>query len=1076
MRNLKKVLSLSLALVMLLGMMVVGAGAATNLDVYADKANINKDYLEAVDLLTGLQILEGDDGGFRPTDTLTREQAAKLVAYVSLGRDAAESLSVSSAPFTDVAATRWSAGYIAYCANIGVINGVGDGSFRPTDEVTGYQFAKMLLCVIGYGQNKEYVGANWALNVSRDGVTTGLFQRLDTVGNTAATREEAAQLAFNAMTMQMVTYSTLYGTYSAYENSALGNSTTLLGTKLRKVFNVVAVPYDNELGFGYRYWKYVNKAGAITDEYMTDNILGEITSGTVGAMYKNYSWQTVTNTNGQSVEYLDLVENGVSVDNLTLGKRADGKTTSGSTTLLNVKKGAHSAMRNSTAPAVSYNGQVLYVVDSAQNEHSAQVVGDGAADKLVVVTTYLAEVTNVTAATASANRQVTVKVYVPNAANTITKSFETDNYAKGDYIMVTPSGTQLDKLTSAANATAVAGAFGDIVDSVACEVVKGTVSAYYAVANNSTGLSNAGSVGVEGKKRSYNGIFHTGKRFAPPNTQVALGQDIAEEGYTLLNATYAFYLDALGNVAGVKVVEDSIGNFAYILDVGQDIFGRKNTVKALLSDGTVGVYTVSNNSGKNYNDTNTAGGFVDATDGIYDDGVDSNNLSTVGIGRIYAYSLNGTTITLTALPKVGLASNSTASGKYANPVNSDGRSTLLGKITGFTKGYSTLTYTSGATNAGNVAYATDETVFFYIDTKGTVTRYVGKNNAPSVTGTSVVNSEVSIATEKVGTTTYATMVVIENTPNVVASDYLYITKNAYFGTGTDLNGKTVYYYEAILNGVSVNIAATNSSLSKTGVHTYSLKANDFTGGNVDGYTITNGVYTLGTAGVKTVTGTVYVKSNEDAIVLNNRMDMITNGATIYSLADKATVDRLNVGDEVEIVYSTDPLNVAKTIYVTKSANVVSATSVPSTINSDEVYTVLDNYTGTVINNGKLYVTGAVDMTNITNNGTVIAHTVTAGNVKGNMTITGSQTATLAGIDAGASITFNNSISLDVLTNVLAANTGKITFGTAPVDGTTTQITTANIYSAAGTTLTNLSDLANKTIVYDTVNSYWKVQA
>lgn len=58
-----------------------------------------------------------------------------------------------TAPFDDVAADHWAAGYIAYCANAGIINGNGAGSFLPDQEVTAYQFGKMLLTAVGYGVN-----------------------------------------------------------------------------------------------------------------------------------------------------------------------------------------------------------------------------------------------------------------------------------------------------------------------------------------------------------------------------------------------------------------------------------------------------------------------------------------------------------------------------------------------------------------------------------------------------------------------------------------------------------------------------------------------------------------------------------------------------------------------------------------------------------------------------------------------------------------------------------------------------------------------------------------------------------
>ncbi len=61
MRNLKRALSLTLASVMLLGMMVVGAGAASYPDVDEN------DNVEAIEVLQAVQVMRGDDkGNFNP--------------------------------------------------------------------------------------------------------------------------------------------------------------------------------------------------------------------------------------------------------------------------------------------------------------------------------------------------------------------------------------------------------------------------------------------------------------------------------------------------------------------------------------------------------------------------------------------------------------------------------------------------------------------------------------------------------------------------------------------------------------------------------------------------------------------------------------------------------------------------------------------------------------------------------------------------------------------------------------------------------------------------------------------------
>ena len=59
MRTLKKSLALVLALVMLLGLGVVGASADNALDNYTDADEIGDAYLEAVGVLTGLGIVDG---------------------------------------------------------------------------------------------------------------------------------------------------------------------------------------------------------------------------------------------------------------------------------------------------------------------------------------------------------------------------------------------------------------------------------------------------------------------------------------------------------------------------------------------------------------------------------------------------------------------------------------------------------------------------------------------------------------------------------------------------------------------------------------------------------------------------------------------------------------------------------------------------------------------------------------------------------------------------------------------------------------------------------------------------------
>ena len=127
----KKLLALVLALVMSMSLVTISNAA------YSDKADI--DLKEAVDVLSAVGVFEGSDGKFDPKANLTREQAAKLVAYLQLSQKSADAL-VGGNKFTDVAANRWSAGYVDYCATTGVVAGVGNGQFNPTGSLTALQF------------------------------------------------------------------------------------------------------------------------------------------------------------------------------------------------------------------------------------------------------------------------------------------------------------------------------------------------------------------------------------------------------------------------------------------------------------------------------------------------------------------------------------------------------------------------------------------------------------------------------------------------------------------------------------------------------------------------------------------------------------------------------------------------------------------------------------------------------------------------------------------------------------------------------------------------------------------------
>jgi hypothetical protein len=260
MKNLRKVLAMVLVIVMAFSLMTVASAKAD----FSDQASIAQK--EAVDVMSALGIMVGSGGtGFDPAGTFTREQAAKVVALLLSPNAGKFKVSVSS--FSDVAVTDWSSPFIEYCASKGIINGTGDGTFAPKAPVTGTSFAKMLLTALGYGKNNEYVGSNWEINVLDDALALKILS-LDVNYSAAATREQVAQYAFNALFLPIQDYNK---NFDRYEDTVVAPLTTAARLKL----TAPAAPLNGASA----YWYAINNV-PVTGRYFTDNVIGTSFNGT----------------------------------------------------------------------------------------------------------------------------------------------------------------------------------------------------------------------------------------------------------------------------------------------------------------------------------------------------------------------------------------------------------------------------------------------------------------------------------------------------------------------------------------------------------------------------------------------------------------------------------------------------------------------------------------------------------------------------------------------------------------------------------------------------------------------------
>ena len=187
--------------------MVVGAGAA-----FSDQSKIKN--TEAVDMCTALNIIGGyPDGTFKPEGNITRAEVTKMIC-VALNGGKEPNVGTNATPtFSDVrtnANSAWAEGYIESCYAQGIVSGVGGGKFAPAGNVTATQMAKMLLVALGYNADNEgFTGNAWATNVNVRASQKGLYEDLENIDvNAALTRDNAAQMIWNALNAYEVEYKT----------------------------------------------------------------------------------------------------------------------------------------------------------------------------------------------------------------------------------------------------------------------------------------------------------------------------------------------------------------------------------------------------------------------------------------------------------------------------------------------------------------------------------------------------------------------------------------------------------------------------------------------------------------------------------------------------------------------------------------------------------------------------------------------------------------------------------------------------------------------------------------------------
>ena len=398
----KKFLSLVLALVMTMSLVTVSAGAKD----FTDNSKIN--YKEAVDVMSAAKVIDGyAEGDFRPSATLTRGAAAKIICNLILGPTTASALVADAAPYSDVPTTHTFAGYIAYCQKEGIISGYADGTFRPANTLTGYAFMKMLLGALGYdAEVEQYTGANWSINVAKRAMNIGLKDGLigDFNGVKAVTREEACLYAFNTLQATMVEYS------AKTSVSTNGTTVVIAGSEAKDVVNTGKtdsnIDKDGKMQFAEKYFEDL-KLDKTSDDFGRPANKWNVKKEEVGT-YANTPDATFT----KKVTKADVYN--------AIGKTVYDDLKDGDATLTTYFDGDGTKVKAADVDSTWANKNDTGKVNSTGNGDLTEI--------------YVDDDNNVTI--------VTIRTYVFQAA--------TDYDAKKESVNLTQDGSKADNLTNAA--------------------------------------------------------------------------------------------------------------------------------------------------------------------------------------------------------------------------------------------------------------------------------------------------------------------------------------------------------------------------------------------------------------------------------------------------------------------------------------------------------------------------------------------------------------------------------------------------------------------------------------------------
>ena len=188
---------------------------------------VGTDYEEAVVRLVALGIIDGFEDGTYRPDEQVTRAQFAKIVVASLGVGEAAQYAKGATKFADVPADHWATGYINVAVDMGVIAGYPDGTFKPENQVTFAEAIKMIVAALGYTPKANALGG-YPGGYLAVAAEEGITEDVTVVSTLAANRGAVAIMVDNSLDVDLMEQ-TSYGDSPEWKAIA---GKTLLSSKL----------------------------------------------------------------------------------------------------------------------------------------------------------------------------------------------------------------------------------------------------------------------------------------------------------------------------------------------------------------------------------------------------------------------------------------------------------------------------------------------------------------------------------------------------------------------------------------------------------------------------------------------------------------------------------------------------------------------------------------------------------------------------------------------------------------------------------------------------------------------------